>query len=58
MGNALITVQKEGEDRGSLKIVVIGRLEQRRAPTFRRAAVVLRVSNYSPEMFGGVATCF
>jgi hypothetical protein len=29
MGNALITVQKEGEDRGSLKIVVIGRLEQR-----------------------------
>src|SRR5215207_2843863 len=29
MGNALITVQKEGEDRGSLKIVVLGRLEQR-----------------------------
>ena len=29
MGSALITVQKEGEDRGSLKIVVIGRLEQR-----------------------------
>lgn len=29
MGNARITVQQEGEDRGSLKIVAIGRPEQR-----------------------------
>ncbi len=29
LANALITIQKEGEDQGSLRIVVIGKLEQR-----------------------------